>query len=320
MPLSDVFVIVNPAADRGRAGLVAPRIEAALRAAGVRFRLVLTTGPGHASVLAEEAAREGWSAVIVAGGDGAVHEVVNGLMRAAGDGPSLPLGVVGWGSGNDFIKMLGLPHHRPEEALRRILAAEPRGVDVGKVVRCVAEKAPPGDWYFVNGIGLGFDAQVAVAARGIRRLRGFAIYAVAAARTLSRLRTPRMRVAVDGREVADRPLLLATIGNGACHGGSFWLCPRASVDDGLLDVLVADGRGLAGVLTLLPRVLRGGHLTARGVELHRGARVEVASDEPLPLHADGEIVAAGVREISIRILPGRLRVLAPDPAALTRRA
>src|SRR5690606_25480414 len=115
-----------------------------------------------------------------------------------------------------------------------------------------------------------------------RRLRGMAIYGWALLRTLRALRTARVRVVVDGREVADRPLLLATIANGPCHGGSFWLCPDARLDDGLLDVLLADARGIPEILTLMPRVMRGRHLGARGVALHPARRVEVCSEEPLP--------------------------------------
>lgn len=303
-------MIVNPVADRGRASRVVPRLEAAFRAAGARFEIALTGGPGDAARLAERAAREGWGAVVAVGGDGAVHEVANGLLRAAGAGPTVPMGVVAVGSGNDFVKALGLPRRDPAAAVAGLVGAGPRAVDVGRVSRSVGPDGPLPEWFFTNGVGLGFDAQVAREARGVRRLRGMAIYAWALARTLRRLGAPRIRVVVDGREVADRPLVLATVANGPCHGGAFWLCPGAAVDDGLLDVLVADARSPGEVLRLVPSVMRGTHLSRPGVELHRARTVELRSDEALPVHADGEIVAEWVRELSIEVLPGRLRVLA----------
>jgi diacylglycerol kinase (ATP) len=172
------------------------------------------------------------------------------------------------------------------------------------------EGGPAGPWYFTNGIGLGFDAQVAVHASRVRKVRGILVYAVALVRTLRDLRNPHFTISVDGEQVADRALILATIANGPCHGGSFWLAPDARLDDGLLDVLVADARSVRDVLPLIPSVIRGRHLTARGVRLLRGTEVEVRSTELLPIHADGEIVAKGVRSMSVRLLPGRLRVLA----------
>ncbi len=305
----DYLIILNPAADRGRADRLAPRLERAMRSAGASFELVRSAGRGDAARLAEQAARDGCGAVIAVGGDGVVHEAANGLMRASEDAASIPLGVVPAGTGNDFVKMLGLEPRRPEEAIARILAAEPRGVDIGKVVASEMEGGPTGAWYFTNGIGLGFDAQVAVHASRVVRLRGMMVYAVALLRTLRDLRNPHFTISVDGEEVADHALILATIANGPCHGGSFWLAPGARLDDGRLDVLVADARTVREVLPLIPSVMRGRHLTARGVRMLSGTAVEVRSDELLPIHADGEIVARGVRSLSIRLLPGRLMVL-----------
>jgi diacylglycerol kinase (ATP) len=306
----ELFVILNPAADRGRAEAMAAPLERAMRGARVGYQLVRTRARGHAKDLAQQAAGEGWSTVIAVGGDGVVHEVVNGLMAGSGGEPATALGIVGVGSGNDFIKMLDLPHHEPAEAVRRILAAEPRRVDIGRVSHFVGTGGPPGEWFFTNGVGMGFDAQVAHAARGVRRLRGMAIYAWALAKTLRNLSAPRIRVVVDGAEIADRELILTTVSNGPCHGGSFWLCPGALLDDGLLDILIADGRSLPRVMTLLPRVMRGTHVGQRGVELHRGRHIQVRSETPLPIHADGEIVADTVHEIDLEVVPGRLKVLA----------
>lgn len=304
------YVIFNPMAARGRAARRREEIERAFAAAGAECRLVETEGRGHARELAERGVAEGWGAVVAVGGDGVVHEVANGLMRSAGEDATVPLGIIPIGTGNDFIKMLELPPHQPGEAVRRLLHATPRQVDIGRVSHHRTGGGPEGVWYFTNGVGVGFDAQVATHARGIQRLRGVAIYAWALMKTLSDLRSPRIHVTVDGREIADRPLILTTVSNGPCHGGSFWLCPGARVDDAQLDILIATARSLPAVLRLLPRVVFGKHLGQWGVELHRGSKVLVRSEERLPIHADGEIVADWVRELEIEVLPGRLTVLA----------
>src|SRR5215217_2701908 len=159
--------------------------------------LVHTRERGHGEELACEAARAGGGAVVAVGGDGIVHEVANGLLRAAGEKATMPMGVIAAGSGNDFAKMLALPADA-ERAVERIVGAAPRAVDVGRVTRWVAETGRQAPWHFTNGIGLGFDAQVAVQASRITRVRGLAIYGTAVLRVLADLASPRMRVTVDG--------------------------------------------------------------------------------------------------------------------------
>ena len=305
----DYHVILNPASNRGRAAKLAPVLERAFRRQGSHAQVVLTAERGHGESLAYDAACAGHGAIVAVGGDGIVHEVANGLLRASSEMPTAPMGVIGAGSGNDFAKMLSMPTNL-DEAVERIVSASPRSVDVGRVNRWTVDHGEETPWYFTNGVGVGLDAQVAVRASKIRRLRGMAIYLTAVLRVLADLRSPRMRVTIDGVEVADRKLILTTVANGACHGGSFWLCPDACVDDGMLDVLVGDARSVAQVMALIPRVMRGKHLGARGVVIHRGRRVTISCDEPLPIHADGEIVGEGVREIEMELLPGRLTVLA----------
>ena len=293
------FVIFNPMASKGRAAGTRQEIAEAFRAAGATCTMVPTEHRGHGEELAMRAVEEGWGAVVAVGGDGIVHEVANGLMRVAGEGVTLPLGVIPVGSGNDFSKMLDIRAHRPADAVRQILSAAPRQVDIGRVIRQDGAGGPAGDWYFTNGVGVGFDAQVAQHASRIQKLRGAAIYGWAIVKTFSQLRSPSIRVLLDGEVVADAPLILTTISNGPCHGGSFWLCPGARVDDGQLDVLIADARSLLGLLRLLPLVIFEKHLGQKGVRLIRGARVHLTSRERLPIHADGEIVADWVREMEI---------------------
>ncbi|HEU0302410.1 MAG TPA: diacylglycerol kinase family protein [Longimicrobium sp.] len=299
MPLDRFYVILNPVAGSGAAARVRAVVEHELAQAGASWTLVETGRRGHAAELAEAAAREGWPAVVAVGGDGTVHEVVNGLMRAAEGGPSVPLGIVGVGSGNDFALLAGIAGD-PGWAVRRMVAAEPRAVDVGRV----------GCEWFSNGVGIGLDARVGIEIDRRRRFRGMAMYLHALGRVLRTFRPPHVRVEIDGRMVADGPMTLVTIGNGGRHGGGFWICPEARIDDGVLDVCMAEGMGTLGILGLLPRVIRGTHVGARRVRMHLAHRVRITSPDPLPVHADGEVIAEDARELEIEIFPGRLRVLA----------
>jgi diacylglycerol kinase (ATP) len=302
IPMADrsFFVIHNPTAGRGRAAGVWKQIQPVLDEAGVEYGVAATEAPGHAEALAERAANDGWGAIVAVGGDGTVQQAAAGLMRAAGDGSTVPLGIIGVGSGNDFIKLLDLPQQQPEAAARRLLSARPRAVDIGRV----------GSRYFTNGVGVGFDAQVAIQASRVRWLRGTALYAWALLKVLGSLRTPRIRIVLDGDRIIDRRLTLVTVGNGACHGGAFWLCPNARPDDGLFDVCIADALSIPRLLRVIPAVMQGTHLGLPEVEIHRARQVRISSDDPLPVHADGEILGEAVHELELELLPGRLSVLA----------
>ena len=285
------YVILNPTAGRGAAARAWPGVRAVLEGGGARVELAETARHGHAVELAEAAARAGWPAVVAVGGDGTVHEVANGLLRASdGGATTAALGIVPVGSGNDFALLAGLPRDAAGAARR----GEGGGV---------------GDRWFTNGVGVGLDARVAVEANRNRRLRGIGIYLWALARVLGSFRPPVVRVEIDGGEVMERPMTLATVGNGARHGGGFWICPAAKIDDGLLDVCVCDGLGTLQVLRFLPMTLRGTHVGASCVHMRTARRVRISSDTPLPVHADGEILFEAARELEIEIAAGRLRLL-----------
>lgn len=286
------FVVLNPAAGRGAAARVGDAIRAAVERAGGEARVALTTGRGHAAALAEDAARRGWPVVVAVGGDGTVHECANGVLNS---GTSAALGVIPAGNGNDFALIAGIPSG-VEGALGHLLASRPRAVDAGRVA---------GRW-FVNGVGVGLDARVAIEANRSRRLRGIAMYLWALGRTLRSYRPPRMTLEVDGVAWDERRMTLVTVGNGARHGGGFWICPDARIDDGLLDLCACDALDTLGILRTLPLTLRGRHTNESCVRMTPARRVLITSPDPLPVHADGEIVAEAAHEVEIEICAGRL--------------
>ncbi|HYH83165.1 MAG TPA: diacylglycerol kinase family protein [Longimicrobium sp.] len=302
--MSRFYAILNPTAGRGTARRAWTAARAVLEAAGAEVELAETTARGDAPALAEAAVRAGWPNVIALGGDGTVHEVANGILRASHGraAAAAALGVVPVGSGNDFALLAKLSRD-PAEAARRLLGAE-RRVDVGCVVVGGAEAR-----WFTNGIGVGLDARVAVEANRNRRFRGIGIYLWALARVLRSFRPPVIRVETDEGEVMERPLTLVTVGNGGRHGGGFWICPDAVIDDGLLDVCVCDGLSTPQILRFLPKTIRGTHVGASCVHMRRVRRVRITSDTPLAVHADGEILSEDARELDIEIAPARLRLL-----------
>ncbi len=293
-------MILNPYAGNWTGARRANDIRAALLAAGVKHDLVLTERPGHAVELARRAHDEGYDAVVTVGGDGTVNEVVNGLARAAQvDKPGIvgTLGIIPIGTGNDFAEMSGIPLNLLE-ASRRLAQGRTRLIDIGRV----------NDRFFSNECGIGFEAQVAIEAQRLKRLRRFLVYLVAVFRALFRYRQPTMTVKWDTGEVTQR-ILMVSAGNGRRAGGGFYLTPEAKFDDGLLDYMYADALSRPEILRLLPKAMNGTHIYEPVAHLGRTTRLTITSTVPVPVHCDGEILTAEAQQVNIEVLPARLQLI-----------
>lgn len=311
--MTRVLVIVNPAAGRGRAQRLWPQVERALRAAGVDFETATTRTAREAIGLAERGARD-YPTVIAAGGDGTVHDVVNGLLRASAGGETVALGVLPLGSGDDFAKMippearvggaaLGWP-----AAVAKIARGATRRVDAGRLESDTL--APGAVHYFANGMDVGFGAQGAANAAAMPRfLKGRAAYFAALAKTLVDYPQLRLRMSVDNAPPEVLETTMTAVMNGRCFGSSFWVCPEARVDDGLFDVMCADALGRSAILGLVPRIMRGSHATHPRVRMLRAQQVVFESATPMALEADGELPFAAARRVAVRVLPGVLTLL-----------
>jgi YegS/Rv2252/BmrU family lipid kinase len=295
-------VILNPMADHGRT----QRLAAVIPRWAAEFDgcdLWLTEHPGHATDLARKALDQGYELVIVAGGDGTMHEVINGLVVSGS--AAVPLGIVPMGSGNDYPHGLGLAED-PHEAFRRIFDGRHLVVDLATY-----NDESGRNELAINGVGIGFDAIVSIQTRTITRIHGFAMYMLAALRTIAfYYQTPNMRVSFDGEVVEQRTLMLP-IGVGPRIGGGFLLTPDADLADGLLDSCMVNPVGRLTLLRLLPEAMKGTHITSPHVTMRRNKTIEIVSDMALPIHADGEIFAYledNVRQAEISSLPAALTV------------
>ncbi len=296
------LLILNPASGRGAGRKLRTRIERAMHAAGVKFELVETTGPGHALGLARDAAHARVERIICAGGDGTLHEAANGLLQGprGEDGATrTALGTIPIGTGNDFAKLLGVFKLPPETAAARMAHAEPRRFDVGRVI---------GE-YYVNSLGIGFDAEANRQAAKITRLRGIAVYLVAVYKTFVLFRAPVLEVRSDAHNETS-PMMMLEVSIGVSAGGGFYLTPQADPSDGLLDVCLIRKVGLLQFLRDVPRVLKGTHVTLDEVAMFRTASIRIRSTAPpLLLHLDGELRQPESPEIEVTLEPRRLRAL-----------
>jgi len=295
MPES-VVVLANLAAGNGRSRRLARRAVAMLEHEGLDVVTVISRGPGHLAETAAAEAARGRLRLVALGGDGTLSEVARGLLSVPG--AATTLGIVPLGTGNDFVKSAGLP--RDWQAACRGLAAgcTPRRIDAGRV---------NGRW-FVNGVGLGFDAAIAHATRRHKWLPGPLGYA---AGLLDALRAgvgrPVCTLRWDGGEDR-RAITLVAACNGQYAGGLFRLAPEARLDDGRLDLVWADALSRLQVLRHAPSVIRGTHERLPVAHRAQGTWLEVTSDVPLPAQADGELLGDDLLHLSIELSPGVLRL------------
>lgn len=275
-----LHLVFNPVAGKGRARRALTHALAFLDSRAVPYMLHATERPGHATELA--ATTPAGATVVALGGDGTVHEVAKGLLRRGAPSDltrGRSLAVLPLGSGDDFAFGLGIARNDLTGALERLVAGRQRRVDIGLV------NGEP----FVNGLGTGFDAEVAARVRRSPRfLPGLAGYLYSVVQALAVLDCPYARVWVDGNLVHSGPALLIGAQNGPRAGGSFLFAPAALNDDGQLDVLIARRLSRLGTLRVLPKVMRGTHLTDPAVAMHRGRSVRIEWQAARPGHADGE--------------------------------
>jgi diacylglycerol kinase (ATP) len=309
-------LIVNPASDRGRTAQIGEALQALLHERaiaaeerGQRYELdwVLTEHPNHATVLAEEAAQQKFDVVVAVGGDGTVHEVINGLMRVQAD-KRPALGVLPVGTGNDFAHNLGLPTDE-NQAVHCLFTENMRTIDVGALSDGSGRQE-----YWVNTIGVGFSGAVNIATRKLTRARGFIVYLISVLETIFfRPPTIQARIQIDDRPATERSISMVSLCNGPREGGGFPVAPNAVMDDGKLTVMIMRGMSRLMMLYFLPIVMSANHLKyKRYFEELAIDRISIKSGQTLAIHADGEIFGsweANVRKMEVSIIPAGLRVL-----------
>lgn len=296
LPKRYLFVI-NPAAGGGKVARRWPELSELLKAHALDFE-VLTSQPHLlAETLVHIRALPESVAVVAVGGDGTARSLLPAVV-----GTERPLGVVPLGRGNDLAAALGWVVGDLDDAVAR-LKGPPAPLDVLRV-RFSRE-----EHFCLNGLGMGFDAQVtARAARSPKALGGFGQYALGALLAVRDLRACRLRVTLDGTLFFDGESFLCAVMNGTRYGGGFHISPLGNPSDALADVLIGRRVSRLGVVPLMLRVLRGRHLSHPKVAYAQGARVSLRWAEPTPLHLDGDLYAP-TDTLEVTLLPRAVRLL-----------
>lgn len=297
-----IKIILNPMADMGNAWRVARDLRSITEEHG-GIDWSGTVYPGHAIDLAK--ASEGYDLVVAMGGDGTVHEVMNGLMQIPEDRRPV-LGVVPVGSGNDFGHGIGAST-RATEALNRAIRGEPSTVDLGVMTDGHGRKE-----YFDNTLGIGFGAIVTIRSHQLPLLRGFLMYLTAVIQTIIVDHNPiRMQIEVDGKKFEESVIYLILC-NGPREGGGFLVAPDAKIDDGILDYAMITNVSRLKMFRIVPEVMKGTHGRFKEVTIDRCKKFTLTADRPLYIHADGEIFSGpgtDIRQVSFEILPNALRIV-----------
>ena len=296
-------VILNPYSNRWNSQKRWPDAEAALKAAGLEFDLVVSKAKGQIVELAEQAAREGCSPIIVAGGDGSIGDAANGLARAAASKTELlgPLGIMPLGSANDLVYSLGLPTDL-KEAAQVIARGNVRPMDMGILNgRC-----------FVNNSAAGLEPYTTIKHEKIHLIKGMARYLVAAVQAV--IDKPEWQGVIewDGGRY-EGPLSLVTIGNGRRSGG-FFMTPHADPFDGKLTLAYGYRGTRLGMFQALPRALKegeGSYVEMEGMHELHVTRVSIHLDKPSPAHTDGELLPQWLQHFEYEIQPKRINMIIP---------
>lgn len=299
-----IKIILNPMADMGNAWRAARDLRSITEQHG-GIDWSGTVYPGHAIDLAKQAGELGYDLVIAMGGDGTVHEVMNGLMKVPEEKRPV-LGVVPVGSGNDFGHGIKASTN-PAEALYRAINGEPSTVDLGLMTDGHGRRE-----YFDNTLGLGFGAMVTIRSHQLPLLRGFIMYLTAVIQTiLLDHNAMKMQIEVDGQKVEESVIYLILC-NGPREGGGFLVAPDAKIDDGLLDYAMITDVSRPMMFRIVPEVMKGTHGRFKQVKMGKFKKFSLTSDRPLYIHADGEIFSGpgtDVRQVTFEILPNALKIV-----------
>ena len=324
--MDNFILIANPISGKGHARSIAEQAYAALTESGHKGQLVFTSASGDAIRFAREAVSDGIRSVIACGGDGTLHEVVNGIAMV----PDVTLGVLPCGRGNDFAAAIGVPL-KSDAAIATLLSGTPIRVDLGRCYQNspqltvnsrqlkggVVEPEPSltdnrqltTDNYFITIATCGYDTEVSRrAAKGTPLFAGTASYAYAAVETLFYYEPPFVRLEGDFG-VHEGPLLLAATGITNRYGGGFQIVPDARIDDGLFDVCIIRPVSSLTVLRLMVTLFWGGHVSHPAVSMHQTRTLTIETDTPLLLYADGEPMCE--TPATIEIIKAGLTVMAP---------
>ncbi|MCX6057958.1 MAG: diacylglycerol kinase family lipid kinase [Chloroflexi bacterium] len=297
-------ILLNPYSNRWNSKKRWPEAENALCAAGVDFDLSISEHADHLVELAAEAVQQGFTTLIIAGGDGSIGEILNGAARGWDETSpfKITLGVIPLGTANDLCVNVGIPLDLAA-AVQTIAKGKMRGMDLGKC----------NERYFLNNSAAGLEPYVSTKQEKIAWLSGIPRYLVAAVQGIMDGPSWNARLDWDGGSY-EGPLSLVSVGNGARTGGVFFMAPHADPFDGKLTFVHGYRSTRMGLFQVLPSAMKpgkGNMVEMDGINEFNCTRLSIHLDKPSPAHTDGEIFDSWVTDLEYKIFPAAVQMLVP---------
>jgi YegS/Rv2252/BmrU family lipid kinase len=287
--------IVNPTAGNGSGRKMISLLESKIKEFDIDGEIFLTGYPGHATELSASALEKGMRNIIAVGGDGTMNEISRPLINKK----EVTVGIIPAGTGNDFDQITGFPVRFRDEDWKIFFSKNVTGLDVGIVNESI----------FLNGMGLGFDAEVAAqnyTEDGKVKKGGADKYIWHIVKTLLFFKEKRMAVITD-TDTHERDCFINTVSIGRRFAGSFFLTPKAIANDGLLDVCSIKKLNLFHRFRLLLKVPQGTHITDKRVLYYQTSTLLLEFPDKVPYHVDGEIFFAS--KFDVRVIPQGLKII-----------
>jgi len=288
-----IALLVNPVSGRRKGEQIAGHAALRLSEAGHDVQVVQGSDASSARDALKHSIDTGLDAVVVVGGDGALHGVLDLLV-----GADLTFGLLPAGTGNDTARTLGIPVKDPEAALQIVLRGHTRSIDLAEV----------DGTFVVTVVASGFDSKVNERANQMTWPRGNMRYNIAMIAELREFEPLDFTITLDDDQVLHRKAMLVAVGNGPSFGGGLRICEGAQIDDGLLDVAIINPVSKAKLIRVFPQLYKGTHVTLPEFEVHRVRKVRLEC-AGIVAYGDGERLGALPRTVHVH--PGALRVIAP---------
>ena len=293
-----LLIIYNPHAGNGRAKKLLPQVRAYLKEKHLDADIRLTERMGHAVDIAAEADMAQYNAIIASGGDGTQFEVLNGYFKNESSNKP-PIGLIPNGTGNAFMKELKLVKSDWKRAIDIIAQNKPRALDVGRFT------SQGKSYYFLNIVGMGFVTKVAEASVPLKWM-GNTAYTVATLLKLVNLKSQPTKIEVDG-ELLERDAVFVMVANSTFTGTSFFIAPKAKLDDGMLDIVLLNKISRLRLLKLFTSIYDGSHINYPEVEYIQAKRIKIVEEKPSKLIPDGEIL--GSTPVELESLSAKIQFL-----------
>lgn len=287
--------IINPVAGNGFALSLIDKLKEMIRKYNLQAEIVYTAKKGHATAISKQYADNGYQYIIGVGGDGTINEIAAPLIYRK----DVIAGLIAGGTGNDFIQITGFPDRFKEKDWEMFFKLNVMPMDVGQ---CNGK-------IFLNGMGLGFDAQVAAenyTAPGEVKRGGKNKYIWHILKTLLFFNEKKMIVISEGKKsVTD--CFINTVANGRRFAGGFFLTPKAIANDGLLDVCSIKNLSLPQRLRILLMVPKGTHINDKKINYYQTEKLSLEFPVEVPFHVDGELYFS--QHFEVGIMPGALNII-----------